>query len=335
MKILVTGAAGFIGMHVAIKLLAEGHDVLGIDNMNEYYDVRLKEARLRNVGDSNQFQFFKIDICDFATMQEFFSKNKPMVVINLAAQAGVRYSIENPMACLNSNIVGFQNILECCRKYNVQNLIYASSSSVYGLNENMPFSEKQNVDHPLSIYGASKKSNELMAHAYSNIYHLPTTGLRFFTVYGPWGRPDMALFKFADLIRKGGVIDVYNHGKMERDFTYIDDIAESIVRLVFKPAMIDDGFNAKNPNPSTSNRPWRIFNIGNGSPGALLDYIKILEVEMGVKAKKNFMELQPGDVLSTFADSKLLQSWVKYSPNTKVEEGVQKFVQWYKNFYLS
>lgn len=335
MKILLTGVAGFIGMHVAIKLLADGHDVLGIDNMNDYYDVGLKEARLKNIGGSDKFQFFKIDICHFDDLYRLFSRSNPTVVINMAAQAGVRYSIKNPMACINSNIIGFQNILECCKEFDVQNLIYASSSSVYGLNEKMPFSEKQNVDHPLSVYGASKKSNELMAHAYSNLYNLPTTGLRFFTVYGPWGRPDMALFKFAELMQKGEGIDVYNHGKMERDFTYIDDVVESIVRLISKPASIDDEFDTKSPNSSTSNRPWRIFNVGNGRPGSLLDYITALEVEMGETAKKNFMELQPGDVLSTFSDGELLQKWVNYSPRTKVEDGVQKFVKWYKNFYLT
>ena len=333
MKILVTGVAGFIGMHVTLRLLNDGHEVVGLDNLNDYYDVNLKQARLEHIGSPKQFTFHKFDLADKDAINTLFSEFRPEVVINLAAQAGVRYSLENPHSYIDSNIIGFTNILEACRHHEVGHLIYASSSSVYGLNEDMPFHEGQNVDHPLALYGATKKANELLAHSYSHLFGLPTTGLRFFTVYGPWGRPDMALFKFTEAMVKGRPINIYNHGQMIRDFTYIDDVVEGVVRLAEKPATADEDFNAAVPDAGSSNVPWRIFNIGNGQPTPLMDYISALEQALGIEANKNFMEMQPGDVLMTSADTSRLDQWVGFEPDTPVSEGVKNFVDWYKRFY--
>ena len=333
MRILVTGVAGFIGMHVAVRLLADGHELIGIDNLNDYYDVRLKQARLAHIGSPSQFHFEKLDLCDRAGINRFFAERQPEIVINLAAQAGVRYSIENPHSYIDSNLVGFTNILEACRHFEVEHLVYASSSSVYGLNKEMPFHEGQNADHPLALYGATKKANELLAHSYSHLFNLPTTGLRFFTVYGPWGRPDMALFKFAEAILAGQAIDVYNHGQMTRDFTYIDDIVEGVVRLALKPAQADAEFDAENPDSGRSTAPWRIFNIGNGQPTLLMDYITALETALGREAEKNFMEMQPGDVVATASDTQRLDDWVGFKPDTPIGVGVAKFVEWYLSHY--
>ena len=333
MRILVTGVAGFIGMHATLRLLNDGHEVAGLDNLNDYYDVNLKQARLDHIGSLNQFAFHKLDLADKAGINTLFTEFQPEVVVNLAAQAGVRYSLENPHSYIDSNIVGFTNILEACRHTQVGHLIYASSSSVYGLNQNMPFHEGQNVDHPLALYGATKKANELLAHSYSHLFGLPTTGLRFFTVYGPWGRPDMALFKFTDAILNGRPIDVYNHGQMVRDFTYIDDIVEGVVRLVDKPAAAAEEFDTAAPDAGSSNVPWRIFNIGNGQPTPLMDYISALEQALDIEAGKNFIDMQPGDVLMTSADASRLSKWVGFKPDTPVSEGVKNFVDWYKRFY--
>ena len=333
MRILVTGVAGFIGMHIAVRLLADGHEVIGMDNLNDYYDVRLKQARLAHIGSPNQFHFEKLDLCDRAGINRLFAERRPEIVINLAAQAGVRYSLENPHSYIESNLVGFTNILEACRHFEVKHLVYASSSSVYGLNEEMPFHEGQNVDHPLALYGATKKANELLAHSYSHLFGLPTTGLRFFTVYGPWGRPDMALFKFTDAILSGRPIDIYNHGDMTRDFTYIDDIVEGVVRLAMKSAESDKQFDAKNPDAGRSSAPWRIFNIGNGQPTPLMDYITALEQALGKEAQKNFLDIQPGDVMATASDTQRLDAWVGFAPNTSINEGITKFVEWYRSFY--
>lgn len=331
MRILVTGTAGFIGMHVTKRLLSDGHEVVGIDNLNEYYDINLKIARLEHIGRLEQFSFHKLDLADRDSITNLFNDFCPEVVINLAAQAGVRYSLQNPHSYIESNIVGFTNILEACRHSKVGNLIYASSSSVYGLNEKMPFNEGQNVDHPLALYGATKKANELLAHSYSHLFNLPTTGLRFFTVYGPWGRPDMALFKFTEAILKGKQIDIYNHGRMTRDFTYIDDVVEGVVRLVDKPASSSPEFNSQSPDAGTSNAPWRILNVGNGQPEPLMNYISALERTLGIKAEKNFMEMQPGDVLMTAADPSRLGQWIGFEPKTNIENGVKMFVNWYLN----
>ena len=333
MSILVTGVAGFIGMHVAVRLLADGHEVIGIDNLNDYYDVRLKQARLAHIGSPNQFHFEKLDLCDRAGINRLFAKRRPEIVINLAAQAGVRYSLENPHSYIESNLVGFTNILEACRHFEVGHLLYASSSSVYGLNKEMPFHEGQNVDHPLALYGATKKANELLAHSYSHLFGLPTTGLRFFTVYGPWGRPDMALFKFTDAILSGRPIDIYNHGEMTRDFTYVDDIVEGVVRLALKTAESDNQFDAKIPDAGRSSAPWMVFNIGNGQPSPLMDYITALEQALGKEAQKNFLDMQPGDVVATASDTSRLSDWVGFAPNTAINEGVTKFVEWYRSFY--
>lgn len=333
MKILVTGVAGFIGMHVAVRLLNDGHEVAGLDNLNDYYDVSLKRARLKHIGSPNQFDFHKMDLADRDGLNELFQDFRPEVVINLAAQAGVRYSLQNPLSYIDSNVLGFTNILEACRHYEVSHLIYASSSSVYGLNETTPFDEGQNVDHPLALYGATKKANELLAHSYSHLFNLSTTGLRFFTVYGPWGRPDMALFKFTEAILNGRAIDVYNHGQMVRDFTYIDDIVEGVIRLVEKPSAESAEFKTDKPDAGTSNVPWRIFNIGNGQPTPLMDYISALETALGVDAKKNFVEIQPGDVLMTYADTSRLEEWTGFKPDTPIEKGVKKFVNWYQRYY--
>jgi UDP-glucuronate 4-epimerase len=329
MRILVTGVAGFIGMHVAMRLLADGHEVIGLDNINDYYDVRLKQARLAHIGSPNQFHFHKLDLVDRDGINTLFAETRPEIVINLAAQAGVRYSLENPHSYIDSNLVGFTNILEACRYFEVGHLVYASSSSVYGLNKEMPFHEGQNTDHPLALYGATKKANELLAHSYSHLFNLPTTGLRFFTVYGPWGRPDMALFKFAEAILAGQAIDVYNHGQMTRDFTYIDDIVEGVVRLAMKSAQGDADFDAENPDAGSSTASWRIFNIGNGQPTPLMDYITALEEALGRKAEKNFLEMQPGDVIATSSDTQRLDDWVGFKPDTPIGVGVAKFVEWY------
>ena len=333
MRILVTGVAGFIGMHVAVRLLADGHEVIGIDNLNDYYDVRLKQARLANIGSPNQFYFEKLDLCNRAGINRLFAERRPEIVINLAAQAGVRYSIENPHSFIESNLVGFTNILEACRHFEVGHLLYASSSSVYGLNKEMPFHEGQTVDHPLALYGATKKANELMAHSYSHLFGLPTTGLRFFTVYGPWGRPDMALFKFTDAILSGRPIDIYNHGEMTRDFTYVDDIVEGVVRLALKTAESDNQFDAKTPDAGRSSAPWMVFNIGNGQPSPLMDYITALEKALGKEAQKNFLDMQPGDVVATDSDTSRLNDWVGFAPNTPIDKGITKFVEWFQLFY--
>ena len=333
MRILVTGVAGFIGMHVAMRLLADGHEVIGVDNINDYYDVRLKQARLAHIGSPNQFHFHKLDLVDRGGMNALFKEVRPEIVINLAAQAGVRYSIENPHSFIDSNLVGFANILESCRYFEVEHLLYASSSSVYGLNKEMPFHEGQNADHPLALYGATKKANELMAHSYSHLFNLPTTGLRFFTVYGPWGRPDMALFKFTDAILSGRPVDIYNHGQMTRDFTFIDDIVEGVVRLATRPAQGDKLFDAKTPDAGRSSAPWMIFNIGNDQPTELMKYITALEQALGKEAQKNFLEMQPGDVMATASDTSRLNEWVGFAPNTPISEGVTKFVEWYLLFY--
>jgi len=333
LKTLITGVAGFIGMHCALRLLDRGDDVVGIDNINEYYDVSLKQARLARLQPHLKFTFNKLDISDRGAMAELFSFCKPDRVIHLAAQAGVRYSLTNPHAYIDANLQGFINILEGCRHHQIGHLVYASSSSVYGGNEAMPFSEHDNVDHPLSLYAATKKANELMAHTYSHLYHLPTTGLRFFTVYGPWGRPDMALFLFANAMMKGDPIDVFNDGKMVRDFTFIDDIVEGVIRVLDKPATPDVKFNALHSDPATSNAPYRVFNIGNGNPTPLMDYIGALESALGVTARKNFMPMQPGDVPATSADTSELGKWVGFQPDTPVVDGVQKFTDWYLAYY--
>jgi len=332
-KILVTGAAGFIGFHLTKALLLQGHVVVGLDNMNDYYDVRLKQARLALIESDNQFQFIKADLSDRAMIEQIFEEGQFDAVINLAAQAGVRYSIENPHSYIDSNVTGFLHILEGCRHHKVGHLIYASSSSVYGLDEAMPFQESQSADHPLALYGATKKANEMMAHSYSHLYGLPTTGLRFFTVYGPWGRPDMALFLFTKAIFDGKPINVFNHGKMVRDFTYIDDIVEGIVRLVDKPAVSNDDFNPLSPDSGSSPAPYRLFNIGNSQPVALMDYISALEKAIGREAKKNFLPMQAGDAKATNADTTRLEEWVGFAPSTSVEDGVERFVAWYREFY--
>lgn len=332
-KILVTGAAGFIGSHLSIRLLERGDVVVGLDNLNDYYDVSLKEARLAHFEDHKNFRFVKMDLSDRAGIESLFTEEEFDKVVNLAAQAGVRYSIQNPHAYIDSNIVGFTNILEGCRHNQVKHLVYASSSSVYGANETMPFSVHDNVDHPLSLYAASKKANELMAHTYSNLFGLPTTGLRFFTVYGPWGRPDMALFLFTKAMIEGKPIDVFNHGKMRRDFTYVDDIVEGIVRVLDKIAESNPDWTGKTPDPGSSKAPWRVYNIGNSSPVELMDYISAIEKVLGIEAKKNFLPLQDGDVPATFADVDDLIRDIDYRPDTPVDEGVSRFVEWYRDYY--
>ena len=333
MKTLITGAAGFIGMNCALRLLDRGDEVIGIDNLNDYYDVSLKQARLARLLPHAKFGFHKIDIRDRDAVADRFALHKPDRVIHLAAQAGVRYSLKNPHAYIDANLQGFMNILEGCRQHQTGHLVYASSSSVYGGNETMPFSEHDNIDHPLSLYAATKKANELMAHTYSHLYNLPTTGLRFFTVYGPWGRPDMALFLFANAMLKGDPIDVFNDGKMVRDFTFIDDIVEGVIRVLDKPATPDWKFDTLRPDPATSNAPYRVFNIGNGNPTPLMDYIGALESALGVTAKKNFLPMQPGDVPATSADTSELGKWVGFRPDAKVTVGVQKFAEWYLSYY--
>jgi len=333
MKVLVTGSAGFIGSELSIKLLSRGDKVIGIDNHNNYYDTKLKEARLARQINHPNYQHIRMDIEDGKLVEKLFNEHQFEGVVNLAAQAGVRYSIENPLAYINTNIVGFGHILEGCRHSNVKHLVYASSSSVYGSNAKMPFSVHDNVDHPLSLYAASKKANELMAHTYSNLYDLPTTGLRFFTVYGPWGRPDMALFKFTKAILAGEKIEVFNYGKHRRDFTYIDDIVEGVMRVLDKPAEANPDWSANNPDSGTSQAPWRIYNIGNNSPVELMDYIDALETSLGKKAEKELLPLQPGDVPDTFADVDDLVKNFSYKPNTSIGDGVANFIKWYKGYY--
>jgi len=333
MKILVTGAAGFIGMHVSQLLLARGDQVVGLDNLNDYYSPELKQDRLSRLLPLAGFRFVKIDVADRAAMAELFAQEKFDRVVHLAAQAGVRYSLLNPHAYIDSNVVGFMNVLEGCRHAGVQHLAYASSSSVYGGNTKMPFSEHDNIDHPVSMYAATKKANELMAHTYSHLFALPTTGLRFFTVYGPWGRPDMALFLFAKAILEDRAIDVFNHGQMVRDFTYIDDIAEGVVRVLDRPAAADPAFDPAEPDPARSNSPYRVFNIGNSDPVRLMDFIESIEQALGKAAVKNFMPLQDGDVPATFADVKELAGWTGFKPATPVRDGVGRFVNWYRSYY--
>ena len=330
---LVTGAAGFIGMHTSLRLLARGNHVMGIDNLNDYYDVTLKEARLERLTNHPNFTFHRLDVADREGMAELFAREKPQRVIHLAAQAGVRYSLINPNAYIDSNLQGFTNILEGCRHNGIEHLAYASSSSVYGGNTKLPFSEHDNVDHPVSLYAATKKANELMAHTYSHLFRLPTTGLRFFTVYGPWGRPDMALFLFTKAILENKSIDVFNHGKMVRDFTYIDDIVEGIVRCIDKPAESNLQFDSANPDPSSSGAPYRVFNIGNNQPTPLMDFIGALEVALGKTAKKKYLPIQPGDVPATSANTDELAAWVGFKSSTAVTQGVTKFVDWYRDYY--
>ena len=332
MKVLVTGSAGFIGSALSIRLLDRGDDVVGLDNHNDYYDPDLKEARLSRHLDNPKYEHIRADIEDKELITEIFESYKFDGVINLAAQAGVRYSIENPHAYLNSNILGFGNILEGCRNSRISHLVYASSSSVYGSNTEMPFSIHHNVDHPLSLYAASKKANELMAHTYSHLYKLPTTGLRFFTVYGPWGRPDMALFKFTDAILSGKKIQVFNYGKHRRDFTYIDDIVEGVVRVLDKPAKSNPNWSGEAPDPGSSLSPWRIYNIGNNSPVELMDYIEAIESTLGMKADKELLPLQQGDVPDTYADVDDLVKEFDYKPATSIKLGVKNFVEWYKTY---
>jgi UDP-glucuronate 4-epimerase len=333
MKILLTGAAGFIGMHAALRLLARGDEVIGVDNLNDYYEVSLKEARLARLTPHPAFSFHRLSVEDRAGMAALFAATRPDRVIHLAAQAGVRYSLTNPHAYIDANLQGFINILEGCRHHGVQHLAYASSSSVYGGNTALPFSEHHNIDHPVSLYAATKKANELMAHTYSHLFGLPTTGLRFFTVYGPWGRPDMALFLFTRAILEGRPIDVFNHGQMVRDFTYVDDIVEGVIRIVDKPATPNAAFNPDSPDPATSSAPYRVFNIGNSQPTPLMDYIEALETALHRKAHKNLLPMQPGDVPATSADTSELEAWIGFRPSRAVVEGVRRFVDWYTNYY--
>ena len=330
---LVTGCAGFIGMHCAQRLLARGEHVVGIDNLNAYYDVALKQARLQRLQAHAGFTFEPIDVANRAAMRALFERVRPTRVLHLAAQAGVRYSIDQPDDYTDSNLLGFGNILQGCRTQQVQHLVYASSSSVYCGNTKLPFSERDAVDHPVSYYAATKKANEVMAHTYAHLYGTPTTGLRFFTVYGPWGRPDMALFKFTRAMLAGEPIDIYGHGQLVRDFTYIDDIVEGVLRVLDKPATPDATYDPAAPHPGTSSAPYRIFNIGNSSPTVLMDYVAALESALGITARKNMLPIQPGDMHSTAADTSALAAWVGFTPATPVQEGVARFVDWYKDFY--
>ena len=348
MKILVTGTAGFIGSHLAQRLLARGDEVVGLDSINDYYDVRVKYGRLQRAGireadiayntlvtsrTQPNYRFIKLQLEDVEAMNALFAAEKFDAVCNLAAQAGVRYSLQNPRAYIDSNIIGFLNILEACRHHGVKNLSYASSSSVYGLNEELPFSTSHNVDHPISLYAASKKSNELMAHTYSHLFGIATTGLRFFTVYGPWGRPDMALFLFTKAAIEGKTIDVFNHGKMLRDFTYIDDIVEGVVRVIDNPAKANPAWSGQAPDPSSSSAPWKVYNIGNNNPVELMDFIEAIERALGMKIKKNLMPLQAGDVPATYADVTDLVEDLHYQPATPVQVGIDRFVAWYREFF--
>jgi UDP-glucuronate 4-epimerase len=333
MKVLVTGAAGFIGMHVALRLLERGDEVVGVDNLNDYYEVALKEARLQQLLPKPGFKFVQLDIADRQAMENLFATEGFNRVVNLAAQPGVRYSLKNPHAYISSNLVGFTNVLEGCRHHSVEHLVYASSSSVYGANTAMPFSVHQNVDHPVSLYAATKKASELMAHSYSHLYGLPTTGLRFFTVYGPWGRPDMSPSLFAGAIMRGEPINVFNEGKMQRDFTYIDDIVEGVVRVLDQVAAPNENFDTANPDPATSYAPYRLYNIGNHEPVELMTFIETIEQAMGRKAEKNMLPMQAGDVVATYADVEDLKQAVGFEPRTPLSEGIGKFVAWYREYY--
>ena len=333
MKILVTGAAGFIGFHTAKALLDRGDEVIGLDNLNSYYDVKLKEARLAQLTPRHGFHFIKAGLEDRAAIENVFAQHKPQRVIHLAAQAGVRYSLDNPQAYIDANIVGFLHVLEGCRHNAVEHLVYASSSSVYGGNTEMPFSVHQNVDHPLSLYGATKKANELMAHTYAHLYQLPVTGLRFFTVYGPWGRPDMSMFLFTDKILKGQPIDVFNQGNHSRDFTYIDDIVQGVVRANDRVAKPNPQWSGAKPDPATSSAPYRLYNMGNHSPVQLMDFISCIEQAVGKRAKMNLLPMQPGDVPATFADVSELKADIGFEPKTPIEVGVRRFVAWYRDYY--
>jgi|SRR5476651_2471236 len=333
MKFLVTGAAGFIGYHASERLLAGGHEVVGIDNLNDYYDVNLKLSRLNRLRAHSAFQFIKLDLADRPGMAELFAQGQFQRVFHLGAQAGVRYSLQNPLAYADSNLIGHLNILEGCRHHQVEHLLYASSSSVYGLNRKLPFSTDDSVDHPVSLYAATKKANELMSHTYSHLYQLPTTGLRFFTVYGPWGRPDMALFKFTKAMLAGDEIDVYNRGDMRRDFTYIDDITEAIIRLQAVIPQGDERWTVETGSPATSSAPYHVYNIGNSQPVKLLQYIQALENALGFKAKMNLLPMQPGDVMETSADTEPLYRATGFKPDTSVFDGIKKFVNWYRDYY--
>ena len=333
MKVLVTGAAGFIGSTLSMRLLERGDQVIGIDNHNDYYDPALKEARLNRFIDNPNYTHVRMDLADRAGMAGLFEEHKPQGVVNLAAQAGVRYSLENPLSYIDSNLVGFGHILEGCRHNGVEHLVYASSSSVYGANTQMPFSVHHNVDHPLSLYAATKKANELMAHTYSHLYGLPTTGLRFLTVYGPWDRPDMALQKFAQAITKGETIKVFNYGNHRRDFTYIDDIVEGVIRILDRPAPPNPDWSSEKPDSATSSAPWRVYNIGNNNPVNLMDYISALEEALGKEAKKEFLPIQPGDVPDTYADVTDLVKEFDYKPNTSVKDGIANFAKWFSEYY--
>jgi len=333
MKILVTGAAGFIGFHLSKRLISEGHDVVGLDNLDPYYDVNLKKARLAILKESSQFEHVNINLQDDQPMSELFKSEKFTHVVNLAAQAGVRYSIENPKAYINSNVVGYLNVLEGCRHNDVEHLVYASSSSVYGLNTKMPLNPHEGVNHPMSLYAATKKSNEMMAHSYSSLYDLPTTGLRFFTVYGPWGRPDMALFLFTKNILEEKPINVFNHGKMRRDFTYIDDIVEGVVRVTKRTAVANPDWDGNNPDPCTSSVPFQVYNIGNNAVVELSRYIEVIEEVVGKKAIYNYMDMQPGDVPSTEANVDDLVNDVDFKPDTTIDVGIKNFIDWYRDYY--
>jgi UDP-glucuronate 4-epimerase len=333
MKILITGSAGFVGSALCLRLLELGKFVIGIDNHNDYYDPKIKKARLKRHINHSNYKHYKIDLTNKKGLEKIFKTHKPIYVINLAAQAGVRYSISNPIAYINSNILGFSYLLENCRHYGVKHLIYASSSSVYGANTKVPFSEHDSADHPLSLYAASKRSNELMAHTYSHLFKLPTTGLRFFTVYGPWGRPDMALFKFTNAISLGKSIDVFNYGKHTRDFTYIDDVIEGVVKVIYKVPTANKNWNSSKPDPATGKVPWRIYNIGNNRPIKLMDYINAIEKALGKKAKIKLLPLQSGDVKDTHANINDLKKQFNYKPNTKVTDGIKKFIDWYQDYY--
>ncbi|HUP46523.1 MAG TPA: NAD-dependent epimerase [Thermoanaerobaculia bacterium] len=332
-RVLVTGAAGFIGFHVAGRLLDDGREVVGLDNMNAYYDVGLKEARLERLEGRDRFHFHRLDLADRDALARLFETERPDVVIHLAAQAGVRYSLQNPHAYADANLTGFLNILEGCRHNGVQHLVFASTSSVYGANTTMPFSVHQNVDHPLSLYAATKKANELMAHTYSHLYRLPATGLRFFTVYGPWGRPDMALFLFTKAIVEGKPITLFNHGKMRRDFTYIDDIVEGVVRVAAQPAAPDPGWSGASPDPATSSAPYRLYNIGNHEPVELIRFVDLIQEKLGRKAIIEYADMQPGDVPATWADVDDLARDAGFAPATPIEVGIERFVNWYRDFY--
>ncbi len=333
--VLVTGAAGFIGFHTAQRLLKAGRRVVGLDNLNNYYDPKLKEARLRVLSENQNFEFLRLDLADRAAMAKLFSERKFPFVIHLAAQAGVRYSLQNPHAYVDANLEGFVNVLEGCRHNGCKHLVFASSSSVYGANTKLPFSVHDNVDHPISLYAASKKANELMAHAYAHLYRLPTTGLRFFTVYGPWGRPDMAMFIFAKAILEGQPIKLFNNGDMQRDFTFVDDVVESLVRLIDKPAQPNPQWSGAKPDPATSAAPWKVYNIGNNNPEHLLRVVELLEQELGAKAIRDLQPMQPGDVPATYADVEDLMRDVGFRPSTSIEDGIKQFISWFRDYHQS